>query len=218
MATNPRHIRSGFNFLGLFYNPLKRFFLQNNPEKAIRSFIPKIRPVDFALVVGGGADNTLIELFNHDKANHVTHVDISWVLSEEGSNRWHSHINYEPGKVSFRVTPFLDFKGKKFDAVIFPFYLDLFQTDEVMKNIYKAKEHLVNGGFIYVIDFYATSFFDRFKIWVLYFLFSPFTGVFRSKLPKYEKLFAEAGFEKYGRTWNYKDNYQMTVFKATNES
>jgi len=170
--------------------------MANMPEKVLENSIASFEFHSKILVVGGGADNTAIELLRNHKCDELTHVDISNVLSAKGKARLLNQFPESESSIEFMVKPFLDFESKRvFDAIIFPFYLDLFQDDEIIENIEKLKMHLHKNGAVYVIDFLSSSTkWQRFKEWGLYFLFQPLTKVNRRKFPEIEKLFVQCGF------------------------
>ena len=217
MKSNPKVVRQGFNVLGFFYNPLKRIFLANQPEIVISESISEMAFHSNVLVVGGGSDNTLLELFQNQICNTVTHVDISSVLSEKASIRLREKDPEVMDAVKFIAQPFLGIESvESFDAVIFPFYLDLFLLDEVKENIKKTKSLLLPDSRVYVIDFNSnknSTLLNRLKIKGLYLLFYPFTRIYRKSVPDYDSVFSDLGFTKVKEQKFFKELYQLKVFK-----
>tara|TARA_R110002050_G_scaffold149463_1_gene276117 strand:+ start:170675 stop:171358 length:684 start_codon:yes stop_codon:yes gene_type:complete len=196
-TSNPNYLGKSFNLLGHIYNPLKRFFLGNLPENVIATAVPSIRKHEHFLIVGAGADNTVLELVKHNKCTQITHVDISSVLSKKGKKRFRKTHPNSTLLVDFIVQPFLSFTSDtKYDAVIFPFYLDVFSEEEVRMNIQHSKKMMNKDGIFYVIDFNSSndaSVKNRVLVKLLYRLFYPFTRVKRNAVPDYTQLFMEAG-------------------------
>lgn len=219
--TNPKFLEKSFNLLGHIYNPLKRVFLGNQPEKAISKSIPFIESDTHFLVVGSGADNTVIELVQNKKCEQITHVDISSVLSKKGQNRFEIDCPKSSVPVNYVVQPFLEFNSnEKFDAIVFPFYLDVFAEDEVRLNIAHSVSLMENRGKFYVIDFISSediSAKNRMLIKLLYVLFYPFTTIKRSQVPDYKSLFGEFGLVESERKLFCSNRYSLQVFTFRKE-
>jgi hypothetical protein len=215
--TNPVKLKRSFNFLGHFYNPLKQFFLANTPEKVISKSVPYFGKHQNILVVGGGADNTVQELIKNACCSEITHLDISSVLSEKAKLRIPSAQNRKNVNVNFVVCAFLEYEPEiKYDAMVFPFYLDLFFTQEVIENINKAKGLLSSNSSIYVIDFAASkdlNWFNDGVVKLLYLLFYPLTNVFRKSTPDYNTLFLNNGFVKKRELAFYNGLYSFKEFE-----
>lgn len=215
--SNAFSLEQRFNLLGHIYNPLKQIFLANEPEKVIAKVILKMGFHFRVLVVGGGADNTVSELFFRNKCTTVTQVDISSVLTKKAQIRLKNKNAAWFRKAKFITSPFLEYEsGEKYDAIISPFYLDLFTEWEVKENIEKMKTMLPNGGLIYVIDFansskQSTS--NKWLIEMLYLLFYPITEVYRKEVPNYRKLFNECGFVLVDESAFSNSLYQNLIFK-----
>ena len=170
----------------------------NVPEKIIANSIPKFDFHKHVLVVGGGADNALIELIKNKKCERITHIDISKVLSNKAILRLQQEDLESKIRVDFIVKDFLNMESKiKFDAVVFPFYLDLFLDFEIEENIRQSKQFLQPNGSVYVFDFSSStesSYWQKIKEQSLYYLFYPITKTSRSSFPDYKTLFENCGF------------------------
>lgn len=212
---NSRKSASGFNLLGYFYNPLKRIFLHNKPERAITNVLANVPLSQNILIVGGGADNTIAELLRLKRCSQITQVDISSVLTRKAKQR---NAKFESNLLppNYVVSPFLNWNSEqRFDWVIFPFYLDLFADEEVIKNIDQVKKYLNLDGRVLVIDFISDQKMSMVNSWLikaLYFLFYPFTGNFRNQIPDYQTLFSNRGFQQEGFPILYKEQYEGRVF------
>ena len=206
MRTRPEILRKNFNILGGVYQPLKWLFMANRPEKVISKSVAKLPPHSNCLVVGGGADNTVLELLRLQKAQWIVHVDISEKMSQKAKSRCRKEFPFATN-VKFEVTPFLEFDSRqKMDAIVFPFYLDLFEDSEILENLFHASKMLSPGGSIYVIDFQKenSTKWQKWKARVLYVLFQPFTKVSRSNFPDYEKLCVQKNWKirQFGQYFN----------------
>lgn len=208
--------RRNFNGLGYIYNPLKKIFLWNRPETVISKSVLELNQHQNTLIVGGGADNTVEEILGHRKTDFLTHLDISSVLSQKAQKRI-SALSLETENVTFKVAPFFEFKTEvKYDAVIFPFYLDLFSEQDVKKNVEFAKNVLAEGAYVYVIDFSSNqkqTTWMQFKVAFLYLVFYPIIGNPRWSIPNFDQLFLESGYTKQFETDYYGGFYSLKVFR-----
>ena len=215
--SDPSRLMEGFNLLGYIYNPLKQIFLANQPEKVISEAILKMDYNQQVLIVGGGADNAVIELISNRKCDFVTQVDISSVLNEKGRQRLAMKNPVWLKIASFVTCPFLNYEpDEKYGAILSSFYLDLFKEPEVKSNIDKMSELLIEGGIIVVTDFSDSKLQSNSNKWLiqlLYILFYPFTGVYRKRVPEYKKIFSEQGFTLMSETYFSNNLYQNLVFK-----
>ncbi|MGB0390134.1 MAG: class I SAM-dependent methyltransferase [Salibacteraceae bacterium] len=188
-----KRLKLGFNLLGNIYNPLKKYFLKNQPENAIAIGVSRLKRLyTKILIVGGGADNTIEELLKLESVIEITQVDISETLTNKSKKRIQSGVKPKHN-VCYEVNAFLDWQSlKKFDLIICPFYLDLFGDEEILKNLEKMKSMLNPEGEILVIDFKSfanQSIRQQWQLRILYLLFYPFTGIIRKATPDYLTLF-----------------------------
>src|SRR5690606_9729299 len=87
---------------------------------------------------------------------------------------------------------FFDFStSKKFDLIVFPFFLDNFSDEKIIDSLNKAKQILTPTGNILVIDFNAenTSKCFLLKLQVIHYFFKLFSRTQRVKLPNFNHLF-----------------------------
>jgi hypothetical protein len=208
-------LKRNFNWLGYIYNPLKRLFLWNRPENVIKKSVSEFKFHSTILIVGGGADNTVMEILKQGKSLEITHLDISSVLSLKGQKRI-SKLNQYSRNVQFKIKPFLEFQTKyKYQAVIFPFYLDLYTEQEVIDNIIHTRGLLDSNGIIYVIDFSSNqkqTLWMRIKVMFLYAVFFPIIHQKRIAIPDYDNLFKKSGYQKLFEHHYYKGFYSVKAF------
>ena len=194
-------------------------FLANTPEKVIAKSVLHFGKHSNILIVGAGADNTVQELIENECCSDITHLDISFVLSGKAKTRIQKMHPSKSEKVNFVVCPFLEFESEvKFEALVFPFYLDLYATPEVIENILKAKSLISKNASIYVIDFSPSKDLGRFfdlLVRTLYLLFYPLTNVYRNSTPDYTKLFLNNGFVKNQEHSFYKGLYSFKEFRLS---
>ncbi len=211
-------LKIGFNLIGKFYNPIKRLVLGNTPEQVIAYAVSKIKPSGNVLVIGGGGDNTSLELLKLENVKSVTLIDISSVLLDVASQRLRLHARYADAQLE--KVSFLDFQtSSKFDCIISPFYLDLFADQEILDNIKRFNELLNVNGKILVIDFsnnQDSSKKGRIIIAFLYAVFFIITRSFRFRIPLYKPLFLSVGFELSYKEF-IKGTYQILSFRRKSE-
>ena len=189
----------------------------NVPEKIISEVIPNMDFHKHVLVVGGGADNTVTELIRNKKCERITYIDISNILAAKAVLRLNSSGLMGKLQTDFIVKDFLSMESERvFDALVFPYYLDLFENSEIHENIVKTKRILNQNGVVYVIDFASSiksSAWQRIKEWGLYFVFHPITKVNRRTFPNHKQLFEKNGF-KQTHSSTYKNGfYAALTFK-----
>lgn len=214
MELTNEEITRNFNWLGHIYNPLKKLFLWNRPEKVISRSVSSMCKASKVLVVGGGADNTVLELLNQSKADFVTHVDISKVLSKKAQTRIKNIDGVD--QVTFIVKPFVEFDSEyKYDAVILPYYLDLFDVNAIKNQIDQVSDLLKPKGHVHVIDFSSSqnqTIWMRLKVRILYEVFYPITGNRNYRIPDFDLLFKKTGFKKEFEESFYDGFYSLKVF------
>ena len=210
-------LKIGFNLIGKLYNPLKCLVLGNTPETIITHAISKSAPTGDILVIGGGGDNTTLELLKNPEVTSITLVDISSVLLEKAKHRLKGHLSQS--KVKFKEVSFLNYATNlKFDGIICPFYLDLFTDKEVQENIKRFKDLLHPKGKVLVIDFCERE--DSSKkgkviTALLYLSFLVITRTFRFTIPRFKLLFLKHGFILNQKEL-VKEKYQFLSFKMPN--
>lgn len=194
----------------------------NVPEKISAKIIPYFGVHKHILVVGGGADNTIIELIRNKKCENITHIDISRVLSSKARLRLQQSGFLEKAKVDFIVKDFLSMESEiVFDAIVFPYYLDLFLDFEIEENIRKAKQFLTPKGNIYVIDFSSStkrSMWQKFKAWGLYTIFQPVTKVSRKSFPNHKILFENCGLDEVQSETFKNGFYKFSKYECCSDS
>ncbi len=193
--------------------------MANNPEKVLSKCIESLPFHSRILVVGGGADNTVLELLKREKCDKILHVDISNVMSNLAKERIDSLPKEHKEKVDFKVSSFMGFSPattQSFDAVIFPFYFDLFEDAEINLNLNWLKKFVSGKTSIYIIDFQNNStqnVWKRIKEVGLYVLFQPITKVKRKSFPKLKNLFEENGFSTQNKESFFNGFYTFLEFK-----
>ncbi|UTW64934.1 class I SAM-dependent methyltransferase [bacterium SCSIO 12643] len=173
-----------------------------------------MRKASKALVVGGGADNTVLELLNQNKVDTVTHVDISKVLSEKSQARIKNIDGSD--QVTFLVRSYLEYNSKsKYDAILFPYYLDLFDVGDLKDQIKHTATLLKSNSCVYVIDFSSSqnqSIWMKLKVRILYLFFYPVIRNRNYKIPDFDTSFKEIGFKKEFEECFYGGFYSLKVF------
>jgi len=193
--------------------------MANNPEKVLSKCIENLPFHSRILVVGGGADNTVLELLKREKCDKILHVDISNVMSILAKERLNSLPQEQKEKVDFLVSSFMRFspdRTQSFDAVIFPFYFDLFEDAEINLNLNWLKKFVSGKTSIYIIDFQNNStknVWKRIKEVGLYVLFQPITKVKRKSFPKLKNLFEKNGFSTQKKESFFNGFYTFLEFK-----
>ncbi|MBV6639838.1 MAG: class I SAM-dependent methyltransferase [Cyclobacteriaceae bacterium] len=173
-----------FDGIAWCYDPLKRLIFGDTLDRASSHFLPKINPGARILILGGGTGKILQDV---PDGVHITFLDKSEKMLQLAQKR--------PQKnVEFVNADFLNFQPPlKFDWVICPFFLDLFDSGTLNKVIRKIADVLVPGGELLVSDFtYRKSLLIR----VMYVTFRIVSRVEARKIPPILKSLEGSGFQQ----------------------
>lgn len=132
-----------FDFVSSFYDGLARVVFGSSLEEAYRWHLQGIDADKKVLIVGGGTGKILEQLKNQE------------IFYVEKSKGMLSKINHELSpKADFIKIDYLDYKPTDlFDYILFPFFLDCFHKENLMKVLGKARTELKPEGKLIVTDF-----------------------------------------------------------------
>lgn len=180
-------MKSGFDFIAPVYDFLKRLVFGNTLENAISSSINVIQPDDQVLIVGGGTGKIL------DSMQHVKEIDFMDVSSVMISR---SKKHKSPG-IRFINQDFLEGINKKYDIIMFPFFLDVFGPENLQKAIAIARKSLNQGGKLLVIDFQKSGhIWNDLLIRLMYLFFHNFLKMEGSRMLIIHDNILKAGFSE----------------------
>ena len=183
---DPRVAR-GFDRVAPAYDRLARMFPGDALRTTAEVFLPRLRPGSSVLVVGGGAGRILPAVLRTAPARVV------WIdASEAMTARARREANGDP-RVAFRVGGLERIvPDERFDVVVTPFFLDLFEGGRLATVIARLSGALVPAGEWTFADFAH----DRCRPLssLLYALFRAGCGVEARRLADWAEVFGREGF------------------------
>jgi ubiquinone/menaquinone biosynthesis C-methylase UbiE len=180
-------IARGFDRVAPIYDGLARLFPGDALRAAAEVFLSRLRPGAVVLVVGGGAGRILPALLRTAPARVV------WVDASDGMTARARRRANGDARVAFRVGG-LETIGReeRFDAVVTPFFLDLFESAGLASVVGRLAATLGPDGEWIHADFAH----DRFRPLssLLYALFRVGCGVEARQVADWDEVFAGEGF------------------------
>ncbi len=207
--------RVGFDMLSPFYRPLKKLALANSPEKAIEHSISHIRKGRSALIVGGGNDNLLVLLAQNRLFDRVDFVDISKAMTASMKKRFEQETTNPAVVVNFIRSDFLSFdSGQRYDAVFFPFFLDILSENSLKQAIEKTRLLIHSDSAVYLIDFNPVnrSIRQRAVLLAMHLFFQPIARMNRFSLPDFDHYFGNALFDRVQNRTFCNDTCMLRVY------
>jgi len=141
---------SNYNRIAWVYDGLARLVFGSSIQQANQAHIKSIPEGSQVLILGGGTGNLLL----HFKPRvEIEFVDSSIGMIERAKKKSHSIE-----KIDFIHLPFEHFLSeKKYDFIICPFFLDLFEEGPLRANLTKIMSMLHDKGQLIVSDFNRPS-------------------------------------------------------------
>jgi tRNA (cmo5U34)-methyltransferase len=182
---------NGFDRIAWFYDSLAALIFFGNIFKAQTRFLPLIPRESNVLILGGGSGRILQTLFRLDPQAKVWYVEASSAMIRQsirraGPNR---NIHFIHGTEA-DVPPDI-----RFDAVIAPFFFDLFEEpylSGLIKNLLKVSS--INSIWL-VTDFVDHAAWHRSFLTLMYSFFNIACGVKPRKLPGWVKILEANGLK-----------------------
>lgn len=162
------------------------------------------------LIVGGGSGKILEQLSQNQQ---VTYVEISKRML-----RLAQHRKCE-AQVSFVCADYLNWESQqKFDAVLFPFFLDLFEETSIRLVLKKVWAQLSPAGTLHVLDFQKKDWFHLLILKVMYLFFRIFIDLEAKKLPHIDQAVQKLGFLPIGSRSFYRKLISYRIYKKNADS
>lgn len=169
--------------------------VQNAPIQ----YLTKARHV---LIVGGGSGQFLEVL-----SGHVTYVELSDKMIDLAKGR---NANCD---VDFVHADFLCWTtDQRFDAIVFPFFMDCFCESHLKKIIIESGNLLKPNGQIIVLDFQKATRLKNVLVKMMYIFFRLVSGLEARQLQDFKNHFENAGYQETARKefiggWVFCGNY-----------
>ena len=147
---------TNYNLIAPVYDVFKYLVFGNSLTRANHFYLENIKEASSIMLVGGGTG----ELLEHFSASQtVDYVEPSTSMLKRSKKRNYScTVHFHP--CSIQELPI----NKTYDALVFPFVLDLFNQTEVTNIIKKCEPFLRDDAVILISDFYpADDFIKRWK-------------------------------------------------------
>ncbi|HRP68916.1 MAG TPA: class I SAM-dependent methyltransferase [Turneriella sp.] len=198
MKDNNARRKRGFNFIAPFYDFLASFFFVGKLFKAQTYFIPQLKKARRALVLGGGTGKILTTLLKNNTAEEYHYIDIAEAMVERAQKRTrtfaHTHC------IRFTCAALENAPLEKYDLIVTPFILDCFDDVSLEKILPRLSTALSKNGEWLFVDFNIPTGKRRVLahaiVKFLYFCFNLLCALDVKKLPLFEKLFAQVGFQR----------------------
>ena len=144
---------NGFDGLSPYYDPLARLVFGNTIENSQEQFLSQIESNSRVLIVGGGTGNIL------KKLSAIPGIFIIYVeASKEMVNRAKDQFDNSDSSTTFINTTISDFSiDGRFDYIITPFFLDLFNGRSLELVMNKLHGYLIEDGQWLFTDFQLGS-------------------------------------------------------------
>jgi ubiquinone/menaquinone biosynthesis C-methylase UbiE len=141
-------MENDFNRIARIYDLGVRLVFGQKLNKATTHFLNQIKSKDQVLIVGGGSGSILKYLPKDCDIYYVDQSDAMISMSKKIRNN----------KVSYSAVDFRYYNGaRKYDWIIFPFFLDLFEDSAILEMLDKAKSLISKNGKWIITDFANTS-------------------------------------------------------------
>ena len=181
----------GFDRLAAIYDFLARLVFGGAIDKAQQVHLAHLPPGATALVLGGGTGRFLPALLRINPDARVVFIDASSGMISRAARRVKG-----TGQVRFIHGTEEDIPAGDYDAVITPFYLDLFSDPELADVLARIGTHLKPGALWIVAEFGTERGWHRLMIRVMYLFFRYATGLTTRALPDWAGALGQAGWHR----------------------
>jgi ubiquinone/menaquinone biosynthesis C-methylase UbiE len=167
-------MKNDFDRIALIYDLIARLFFGSVWKKVQLAPMDHLTNSNQILIVGGGTGK-ILEGFHKDQ--HIVYVERSIKMLDQAMKR------SVQCRVDFVHDDYLYWKPEvKFDAIVFPFFLDCFQETELDRILTKSHKELSKKGALHVTDFVKNRWHQNFLIRFMHLFFRIVTGLSSSKL------------------------------------
>ena len=197
-----------FDRISRVYDLLTFIIFFGRIKKANTDLVPFVKAKANILVIGGGSGTVLTRF---DKNSRIDYVDDSINMIRIAKRRKIKVF------VRFHHMKFEDYQTEiKYDAVICPFFLDLYSEDQLNSIIEKINNHCRDDAILWVSDFNPSSnyrFFSRIIYHMMKLFYSVTLGYRFNKLADIRTKLAENNWKSLTTRFYYSDMIFSTICK-----
>ncbi len=179
----------GFDRIAWFYDPLARLVFGNRLMNAQLHLLHYLKPDSRVLILGGGTGQILERLLERQPDSQLTYIDASISMVRRAQQR---HL---PGSVQFIHGDENSIPAQTYDAVITPFYLDVFPEAELPAVIRRISASMTPHAQWIVAEFHPSKRpWDQFLLFTMYAFFRITTGIKAKSLPDWKCALEQNGW------------------------
>lgn len=177
-----------FDGIARYYDRLKKLTFGNRLDAATRYYLHEIEPNSKVLIIGGGTGEILMYL----------PPDLSLTYVEKSSSMIRIASQKRASGIDFIQLDFKDFETEAdYDYVICPFFLDLFDNDELVSIVGKISKLLKRDGKLLVTDFQSVGRRHQILIWLMYRFFRLSANIQARHLPDIDQIIIHSNFQRF---------------------
>jgi tRNA (cmo5U34)-methyltransferase len=172
---------NGFDRIAWFYDPLARLVFGNRLKHAQKTYLHHLKTGSRVLILGGGTGAILEAVLYRQPECHITYIDASMAMLKRAQGR---RLN---GSISYIHGDENSIPESNYDAVITPFYLDMFTEHDLAAAIRKISASMAPGALWIVADFFPSQrMLHRALLSLMYAFFRATTGIRARSLPDWK--------------------------------
>lgn len=182
---------NSFNRIATVYDFLARIVFGSAIDRSSTAFLSHLPSNGRILILGGGTGRLLPALVNTRPQASIVFIDASSVMIDRARKRVDADVN-----VQFIHGTEDNIPDNRYDAVITPFYLDMFETNALNEVVQKISQKMQGSAQWLVADFQNYSWWHRTFLSGMYFFFRVTTDIGARHLPDYAGVLFTAGWQK----------------------
>jgi len=182
---------NGFNRVAPVYDSLARIVFGSAIDRSTTAFLSQLPSNARILILGGGSGRLLPALVNTLPQAGIVFIDASSKMIDQAKKRVHAGA-----PVQFIHGTEDNIPDNRFDAVITPFYLDVFETNTLKVVVEKISQKMQGSAEWHVCDFRNHVWWHRVFLAGMYFFFRLTTDIGARRMADYEVVLLTAGWRK----------------------
>lgn len=181
----------GFDRLAAIYDFLAWLVFGGAIDKSQHVHLSRLVPDANVLVLGGGTGRFLPALLKINQGARIVFIDTSLGMISRAARRVQG-----TDRVQFIHGTEADIPPGDYDAVITPFYLDLFSDLQLADTLLLIGKHLKPGALWMVAEFGSERGWHRLMIRLMYLFFRYATGLATRALPDWAGALVHTGWQR----------------------